>query len=409
MKRYILTKEGMTYAKIGLPETRLLKLKFPISIKDAKKTVQELNIAIQWAKKKGWIKISDGKIILLKKPEKFEEEEALKKIAQGKYSDISKNFIEILLKRKLIEPERARVEKIKELTSEHLKTGAWKEAEIVPYNVKVPGEQIFPGKHHILTAWIKKIREIFFDLGFEEKEGPLIENAFWNFDALFVPQDHPARELAATFYMSNPKELGLPDKRLIDEVRRTHENGGATGSVGWQYKWDQRLASQAILRTHTTSVSARALSEIEPPAKIFSIGRVFRNETIDYKHLPEFTQIEGIVVDENVSFRDLLGYLKEFYVRLGFKKIRFRPAYFPYTEMSVEPEVYFEERGEWLELGGAGIFRPEVTRPLGVDCPVLAWGLGLERPIMLRLGIKDIRTFYYQNDLKFLREVKLWL
>jgi phenylalanyl-tRNA synthetase alpha chain len=152
----------------------------------------------------------------------------------------------------------------------------------------------------------------------------------------------------------------------------------------------------------------RSLAQLKPPAKVFCIGRVFRNETLDYKHLPEFTQIEGIVADEDVGFPDLLGYLKEFYLRMGFQKIRFRPSYFPYTEMSVEPEVYFEKHDTWLELGGAGIFRPEVTIPLGIDVPVLAWGLSLERPVMLKLALNDIRNFYYKNDLELLRNAKLW-
>jgi phenylalanyl-tRNA synthetase alpha chain len=241
-----------------------------------------------------------------------------------------------------------------------------------------------------------------------EAEGPFVESSFWNFDALYQPQDHPSRELADTFYMKFPSSSKLPDKRLIDAVKKAHQDGGNTGSTGWRYSWDEKIAAQSILRTHTTAVSARMLTKIEPPAKVFCIGRVFRNETLDFKHLPEFTQVEGIVADENVGFRDLLGYLREFYLRLGFKKIRFRPSYFPYTEMSVEPEVYLEERKEWLELGGSGIFRPEVTRPLGIDCPVLAWGLSLERPIMLKLALNDIRNFYHKNDLQLLREIS-WL
>jgi phenylalanyl-tRNA synthetase alpha chain len=283
----------------------------------------------------------------------------------------------------------------------------WRNVHFRKYNVEVPGKRIYPGKKHLITHFIEHIRGIFLDMGFCESAGPLVESSFWNFDALYQPQDHPARELADTFYMKRPAVTQLPDKRILDEVAKTHENGGITKSSGWGYKWSPDAAKRPILRTHTTAVSARMLSQLEPPAKVFCIGRVFRNETIDYKHLPEFTQIEGIVVAENVGFRDLLGYLKEFYLRMGFAKIRFRPSFFPYTEMSVEPEVYFEEKGEWLELGGAGIFRPEVTVPLGIDAPVLAWGLSLERPVMLKLGINDIRNFYYKNDLEILRTTTL--
>jgi len=398
---YELTAEGKKYAKIGLPEVRLLKLKSPIDIREARRAVPELNIAIFWARKQGWIEMRNGKIYILKRPE-VPEQNGLERIARGEKVD--EDLMKRLLARGLIKEVR-KVGKIKELTREIIKKNLWKGSTFTSYNIQIIGKREYPGRVHILTYWIRKIREIFFDLGFQEAEGPLVESAFWNFDALFVPQDHPARELAATFYMKRPKRARIP-KGLAEEVGRTHEDGGVTGSRGWQYRWDRKKAEQTVLRTHTTSVSARMLSQLKPPAKIFAIGKVFRNETIDYKHLPEFIQIEGIVVDESVSFRDLLGYLKEFYTRLGFRKIRFRPAYFPYTELSVEPEVYFEEKGEWLELGGAGIFRPEVTQPLGIDCPVLAWGLGLERPIMLRLGLRDIRNFYYRNDLSLLREAK---
>ncbi len=225
-------------------------------------------------------------------------------------------------------------------------------------------------------------------------------------DALFIPQDHPARDMQDTFYIKNPEKTDLPDKNLVEAVKDMHEKGCDKGK-GWGYEWREDVARKPVLRTHTTAVSARKLSEIEPPAKLFSVDKVFRNETLDYSHLPEFMQVEGIVVDENVSFPDLLGYLKEFYMKMGFEKIRFRPGYFPYTEMSVEPEVYFEEKDEWLEMGGAGIFRPEVTEPLGIDVPVLAWGLGLERLPLLQRDFKDIRNFYYKNNLKMLKEAKI--
>jgi phenylalanyl-tRNA synthetase alpha chain len=137
------------------------------------------------------------------------------------------------------------------------------------------------------------------------------------------------------------------------------------------------------------------------PIKVFSIEPVFRKESIDRTHLPEFYQVEGIVVEEGSSFRMLLGILKEFYRRMGFSEIRMRPAYFPYTEPSMEVEVKF--KGEWLELGGSGIFRPEVVAPFDVDEPVLAWGLGLERLAMLKFGLDDIRQLYI-SDLDWLKK-----
>jgi phenylalanyl-tRNA synthetase alpha chain len=238
-------------------------------------------------------------------------------------------------------------------------------------------------------------------MGFEEMDGSIIESCFWNFDALFQPQDHPARDLADTFYLVG--ERPLPDQKLVQRVKKAHENG-------WKYNWSEKEAKKVVLRTHTTCLSARYLAAIrdKKPRKYFSVGRVFRNEATDYKHLAEFHQVEGIIVWENATFRDLLGVLKEFYKKLGFEKIRFRPSFFPYTEPSLEVEVFFEPRKQWLELGGAGVFRPEVSIPLANVYPVLAWGLSLERPLMLMLGLEDIRTFY-RNDLDFLKSARLEL
>ncbi len=414
---YRLTAEGQRYLEQGLPEKRLAELlkTGKMTIDEARKNIGEFSVALLWAKKNGWISVSKNEIELVKEPEKFPEQDAIEKLSRNE--DVSQNILSVLLSRRLIEEERNDLAKkaekfagkeITNLTEDLIKTGLWRKATFRKYNTEVPGKRIYPGRFHVLSFYIEKIRRIFLDLGFKEASGPLIESGFWNFDALYQPQDHPARDLADTFYMKNPSETALPEKRIVNEVAKTHENGGITKSRGWGYKWNPDVAKQAILRTHTTAVSARMLSQIKPPAKIFCIGRVFRNETIDYKHGAEFTQIEGIVADENVSFRDLLGYLKEFYLRMGFKKVRFRPSYFPYTEMSVEPEVYFEEKKEWMELGGSGIFRPEVTVPLGIDVPVLAWGLSLERPIMLKLALNDIRNFYYKNDLEMLRNMRMW-
>jgi len=199
---------------------------------------------------------------------------------------------------------------------------------------------------------------------------------------------------------------------MVQRVKETHENGWTTGSTGWQYKWDPEMAARNCLRTHTTSLSVNAiakLSEDDLPAKFFSVGRVFRNETIDWNHLAEFYQTDGIVVGEGVTFADMQGYLKAYLEGLGIKRFRFRPAYFPYTEMSMEAEVWIESRGTWMELFGAGMFRPEVVKPLlGKDVPVLAWGPGFERLVMESYGIERIGELY-RNDLGLLRKAKLWM
>jgi len=435
---YRITEEGKLYLKYGLPEEILAKrvMKAPLPIKEASKIIDNFSIALAWGKKKNLIKIKDKKIFFLKLGNS-EELKNLKKIKSGEELDIKS--IKQLIKRKLIKEEKEDIDKQAEkqldyiksklkisrgviikcknkidrsdtpITPQLIKTNLWKKISLKPRKIIIPQNLSYPReKEHIITAYIEKFRKIFLSLGFNEISGPIVESSFWNFDALYQPQDHPAREMADTFFLQTPSKAKLPNKKLVEKVKDMHEHGDKE-SNGWGYKWSSEIAKQLVLRTHTTAVSVRQLAKIKANknAKFFCIGRVFRNETIDFKHLPEFTQIDGIVIGKSVGFKDLLGYLKEFYRRLGFNKVRFRPAYFPYTEMSVEPEVYLEKRKEWVELGGAGIFRPEVTRPLGVNYPVLAWGLGLERPIMLKYGINDIKTFYYTNDLKFLKDVEI--
>jgi phenylalanyl-tRNA synthetase alpha chain len=285
---------------------------------------------------------------------------------------------------------------ISALDRQLLLSGSWKGKTLRRYDVNAPVERKLPARRHPISRLREKICSIFISMGFEEMEGPLAESAFWNFDALFQPQDHPARDLADTFYL--PGEGALPGAELVGAVQAAHEKG-------WHYDWEHGPARQRVLRTHTTAVSARTMHETKEdarPRKFFGVGKVFRNEATDYKHLAEFFQVEGIIIDEKANLPQLLGTLKAFYAKLGFEKIRFRPSYFPYTEPSLEIEVFHPARKQWLELGGAGILRPEVCGPLGGRYPVLAWGLSLERPLMLANKIEDIRTLY-RNDLGWLR------
>ena len=223
-------------------------------------------------------------------------------------------------------------------------------------------------------------------------------------DVLFTAQDHPARELHDTFYLSNPDKIDLSDdSELVDVIKQVHENGWKTGSRGWGYRWSLEEAQKTLLRTHTTVNTIRRISQNpELPFKLFSIGRVFRNEAMDSTHLPEFMQIEGIVCEEGANFDMLCALLKEFYSRMGIPRIRIRPSYYPYTEPSADVEIFFNE--QWMELGGSGIFRPEVTEPLGVHEPVLAWGFGLERLAMPVWGLKDIRDIYI-SDIDWLKKM----
>jgi phenylalanyl-tRNA synthetase alpha chain len=289
------------------------------------------------------------------------------------------------------------------LTSELIRTGRWRGARFKSYDLNAPTAPLHPGRRHPLNEIIEEIREIFISLGFQEASGPLIELAFWNFDCLFQPQDHPARDMQDTFYFEGLEGYEIPERELIEPVRRTHEDGWITGSTGWGGRWSLEEARRLVLRTHTTVGTVRKVYEVgERPQKTFIVGRVFRNEKVTFKNTAEFHQVDGIVVDEKANLRQLMGVLKEFYGKLGLKMVKFWPSYFPYTEPSVQTTVYVERLDRWVELCGMGIFRPEVTIPLGVRMPVLAWGGGIERIAMLRYDLEDIRDLY-RNDIGWLR------
>ncbi|MBU0761223.1 MAG: phenylalanine--tRNA ligase subunit alpha, partial [Nanoarchaeota archaeon] len=293
---------------------------------------------------------------------------------------------------------------IEELTPTIIKN--WKRnKKFRKYDVLSKVPKTFGGKRHFVNQAISHAKQIWLDLGFKEMTSSKIQTSFWNFDALFTAQDHPVRDLHDTFFVTDT-EGRLPEKKLVSKVKQAHEQG-VDKSKGWQYSWSEEDAKKVVLRTHTTCLSAKTLASLDVnkdiPAKFFSIGKCFRNETVDWSHGFEFNQTEGIVIDRNTTLRHLLGYLKEFYKKMGFDKVRFAPGYFPYTEPSVEINVFHPEKKVWLELGGAGIFRPEITIPLlGTKIPVLAWGQGFDRIITDAYKIKDLRQLY-ENDLKDLR------
>jgi len=302
------------------------------------------------------------------------------------------------------------VEPVKEattLTYEMLATGKWREISLKSYDVNLPSAVSYPGKSHPLRRIIDEARQVFLEMGFTEIVSPYVDSSFWVFDALFQPQDHPAREMQDTFYLSAPKQSKLPPRKLVEPVKATHQDGGKTGSTGWGYKWDTEKAKRNVLRTHTTATTIRHLAaHPEPPQKVFNIGKNFRREKITFKHLMEFYQVDGIVIDEKASLSTLLGTLVEFYKKMGFPKVVFRPSFFPYTEPSVEAFAWLEAKDAWIELGGAGIFRAEVTQPFNCRVPVLAWGLSIERVAMMRFGLSDIRNLYW-SDIDWLRRTEL--
>jgi len=420
INEYSLSEEGKRCLVEGLPEEKILSM-----VEGGKRSLQEIErelgkktagIGIGWLKKKGIIKLEKGEVIVTdKKP--LEERNSLKMIEEGKSREIPTSLIKILQKRKLVEAEERKEIFIKilrkpetelkrvvaDVTPDFLMTGKWRELEFLKYDIKIPSEDIFTAKLHPYERIISECRRIFLEMGFTEIKGNYVQSSFWNFDALFQPQDHPARDMQDTFYLDRYTEL---KNEPVESVKSTHENGWVTGSSGWGSIWSLEKARQLVLRTHTTAITIHYLANNpEPPVKAFCIDRVFRRESIDATHLPEFEQLEGVVLDKEVGFKDLLGLLREFFLKMGFEDVRFRPGYFPYTEPSVEPEVYVEGLG-WIELGGAGIFRKEVTLPLGIKDKVLAWGLGIGRLAMLNLGMKDLRRLYLP-DIGWLRSIPI--
>lgn len=298
------------------------------------------------------------------------------------------------------------------LTQKMLKDGSWQRTKFRPYNVTINVPRVTRGRKHFVNEAIDSIRRIWIEMGFQEMTGNDIQTAFWDLDALFVPQDHPAREMQDTFYLANPAKGRLPSN-LAKRVKQVHEDGGDTGSLGWRYEYSAEEAKRNLLRTHTTVLSAQTLErigkgELPMPGKYFSVAKVYRNEALDWKHLFEFFQVEGIVVADGMTMQHLKGYLRTFFTKMGYTDIRIRPGHFPYTEPSAEVDVWDPKRKEWVELGGSGIFRPEVTKTLiGKEVPVLAWGLGMERTIKEYYNITDIRDLY-NNDIEQMRGMRAW-
>jgi phenylalanyl-tRNA synthetase alpha chain len=296
-----------------------------------------------------------------------------------------------------------REQELDRLTPEMLSTGSWRGHALRAIDVEAKAPRFYPGRRHPVRDFIREVREVYVSMGFTELTGGSVHPAFWNFDALFIPQDHPSREMQDTFFLEGLVDKKLKRSGVVARVASTHEDGWETGSRGWGYRWRIEEARRLVLRTHNTVLSVRALSEFgEKETRVFAVSKVYRNENLDYKHLAEFYQMDGIIVGEGLNVRHLMGFLKEFYRKLGMKNVKLWPTYFPYTEPSLEVVGYSEVSKSWIELSGSGVFRPEVTIPLGVKVPVLAWGPGIERLMLMRFGLDDMRDLY-GVDLSWLR------
>ncbi len=447
-----LTAEGQHFASKGLPEIRLVKILAKKSgkasmaslTKEKSLNLTEQKIALGWARKNGWISVSkrgeqtwmklstNAEKAISHHPLQIALDSARKtgklyreqitfdtKVWKSIQRDLAKRNLAELVSQKtktiIITPEGERAltlsltqkDMILDLSPDLLKSGLWKNQEFLPYNLRAPTSFISSGKKHPYAEFIDRVKRILVGLGFQEAKGPLVELEFWNNDALFMPQDHVAREVHDLYHLKTPKGPGLiSNEKVLKQVAKTHENGWMTGSTGWQYPYSFDIARRLVMRSQTTPVSVRYLLQHQKaPLRMFSIDRNFRPEKFDATHSAEFLQCEGIIGGEGLTLRDLMGYLRAIAESVGVKKLKFKPGFFPFTEPSIEGFIYIKGLG-WKEALPGGIFRPEVTLPLGIDFPILAWGIGIDRLAMVALGINDIRELA-SRDLGWLRRVSL--
>ncbi|MDY6862066.1 MAG: phenylalanine--tRNA ligase subunit alpha, partial [Thermodesulfobacteriota bacterium] len=387
-KEYRLGKKGKYFEERELPERRIIKYlnlqNRPVTIKEVGEGICEetkvVGESLKILDKKAWAQKEKNLLILTETGKdalnkKLEDEKLMEVLCECEFLTAEEirwrnidleNALELLKGRRQIVEEKERIRRmcslsdkgkklllegieklsyITQLTPELLKDGKWKDFTFKKYNINLDTVKLIPGKFHPISKILESTRRIFLEMGFKEINSSLVESSFWDFDALFQPQDHPAREMQDTFFIEKPGSAVLPEEELVNKVKETHENGGNTGSLGWQYKWISEKAKQNVLRTHTTASTIRALAKSpEGTQKFFNVGLVFRRESIDYKHLPIFHQVDGIIIDKNASFAHLLGTLEVFYKKMGFNKFEFRPAFFPYTEPSVEIFVWLKEK-----------------------------------------------------------------
>jgi len=401
---YILTDKGSQVKEKGSPEYRLINKASDGSVEIAQLQDIPKDIAIGKARERGWIEIKNGEIHLSSDGEEVEEDPVKRRLDNRdfKEEDEDRGLVELETK---TERRLSITEKGTELDIEDVK---------LDFNVEAKTSTPRTGKKHYYKNILQFARQTWLEMGFEEMEGDYVVPSFLNFDALYTPQDHPARELHDTFFVKTPETADLSEYGdKVQHIKETHENGWDTGSTGYGSEWSKEESEKNVLRTHTTAISAQRLHQIdineeELPKKFFIVGRNFRNETVDRTHLAEFYQTDGIVVGKDLNFANLKGYISKFFEKMGYDKFRLIPSYYPYTEMSVEVQVWDEEDEEWLGMGGAGMFRPEVVKPmLGFEAKVLAWGLGIPRIAFMAAGLSEIRELY-RNDIEIINETPVW-
>lgn len=315
---------------------------------------------------------------------------------------LSTNALEV---KKALDEAGITGEEIGSITSSMLKSGDWKKGSFRGYNISIPPGRIIPGRTNPYVSFLESVKDKLCSLGFEEFDGPLVETEFWNSDALFMPQFHAARDIHDVYYVKEPTKAKMIEEPFLSNVAAIHENGGNTGSRGWNYSFDREFTKRLILRSQGTVLSAHQLAKAKIPGKYFGIARCFRYDKVDATHLSDFYQTEGIVLGDEVNLKTLLGFLEMFAVEIaGATDVKYVPGYFPFTEPSIEVHIKHPVLG-WFELGGSGILRPEVTRAMGIDVPVLAWGIGIDRMALMALGLNDLRELF-SGDIEAVRQRK---
>jgi len=421
-ERLVLTAIGKSSLRKALPERlfveALVELGGRGSLDQVHKKSQlnrpEFNVAMGIAKRNAWISVTPGKETVLEltglEKELLDGEYALEKVLKAVSEEsrqLNEKALKEALKRTLVEAVMS-VEKRARLNKEgEMALGMVGKVKKRSYNVHGAVPKIFIGKKQPYAQFLEQLRQKLVNLGFKEMKERLITQEFYNFDVLFQPQNHPARSWTDTYQLKQPKFGKLPDKKVVAKVKAAHENGGNTGSRGWGYKWSEEIASRLMPMAHGTAADSRQLVEgIEVPGKYFVINRCFRPDVVDASHLVEFNQFDGFIVGEGINFRHLLGILEKVAIEVGgADEVKFFPDYYPFTEPSVQLSAKHPKLG-WIELAGGGVLRPEVVKPLGINVGAIAWGMGIDRLAMLKLGIKDIR-YLFARDLKWLRKSKM--
>ncbi|WP_394741016.1 phenylalanine--tRNA ligase subunit alpha [Natronococcus roseus] len=440
-----LTDEGRTYVEDGLPEVRLYEAALEAGadadpapmgqvIGSSGLEGAEVDIALSNYARKGYGSIDSGEITAdpdadpaadpeanalesLADEGSLEADDVLDQLERRGLAEVAESTVrEVELTEQGVTELMAGVETaetVGQVTPELLTSGDWQDVEFAEYNVEADAETVEGGRVHVLREMSERVKDVLVGMGFEEMDGPHADADFWINDCLFMPQDHPARTHWDRFALEQPTHIDELPEDLVERVERAHREGVGDDGEGYHSPWDEDFARALALRGHTTSLSTRYLSgeeigKIEPPARFFSVEKAYRNDTLDATHLLEFYQIEGWVMAEDLSVRDLMGTFEEFYAQFGIEDIRFKPHYNPYTEPSFELFGTHPTTGELIEIGNSGIFREEMLEPLGVDCDVMAWGLALERLAMLTTGAEDIRDLHGTlADLEFLRNAEV--